>query len=111
MDVAELASAAGVKIYPIGLGSPDGTVLEVDGFQIATALDEPLLRKVAETRRVGTYFSASDEQGLAAVYDSIDLQWTAQPKQVEITALFAGAAALLLFVGAILSVLRSGRVI
>ncbi|MGB8383662.1 MAG: VWA domain-containing protein [Dermatophilaceae bacterium] len=109
VDVAELASAAGVKIYPIGLGSPQGTVLEVDGFQIATALDEPLLRKVADTTG-GQYFSASDEQGLAAVYDSIDLQWTAEPKQVEITALLAGAAALLLLVGATLSVLRFGRV-
>ncbi|MGV1009877.1 MAG: VWA domain-containing protein [Dermatophilaceae bacterium] len=110
VDVAEVASAAGVKVYPIGLGRPEGTVLEVDGFQIATALDEQMLRKVADTTG-GEYFSASDEQGLGAVYGSIDLQWTLEPKQVEITGLLAAGAALLLLVGATMSVLRFGRVI
>jgi Ca-activated chloride channel family protein len=33
MGVAELASTAGVRIYPIGLGSPEGTVLDIDGFR------------------------------------------------------------------------------
>ena len=44
LDLAEIASSAGVRVYPIGLGRPEGTVLEIDGFQIATALDEPLRR-------------------------------------------------------------------
>ena len=52
----------------------------------------------------GQYFAAPDEQGLTQVYDSIDLQWTTEEKKVEVTALFAGAAALLLFVGAALGV-------
>ena len=30
----------GVHIYPIGIGQPQGTVLQIDGFQLATALDE-----------------------------------------------------------------------
>ncbi len=47
LEVAEVASTAGVRIYPIGLGSAAGTVLEIDGFQVATALDEPLLREIA----------------------------------------------------------------
>jgi Ca-activated chloride channel family protein len=110
IDVAELASAAGVKVYPIGLGNPEGTVLTVDGFQIATALDEQLLRQIADTTG-GQYFAAPDEQGLTQVYDSIDLQWTTEEKKVEVTALFAGVAVLLLFLGAALSLLWFGRVI
>jgi Ca-activated chloride channel family protein len=110
LQAAQLASTAGVKIYPIGLGSPGGTVLQVDGFEVATALDEPLLRSIASTTD-GTYFAAADAQSLSKVYDSIDLSWTVQNKYIEVTALFAAAAAVLLLVAVGLSLARSGRVI
>jgi Ca-activated chloride channel family protein len=107
---ADLASTAGVKVYPIGLGSVAGTVLQIDGFQIATALDETTLRSIARTTN-GEYFNAADEGQLAKVYGSIDLMWTIQGKKTEITALFAAVAALLLILGAGLSFLWYGRVI
>ena len=110
LNAAQLASTAGVRVYPIGFGSPGGSVIEVDGFQIATALDESLLRSIATTTN-GTYFQAADAQALAKVYDSIDLSWTVQARRIEVTALFAAAAAVLLLVGAGLSLSRSGRVI
>ena len=97
-------------MYPIGLGSPQGTVLQIDGFQVATALDEPLLRQIASTTD-GQYFAAADEQALASVYRSINLSWTVDAERIEITGLFAGAAALLLFVGMGLSFAWFGRVI
>ena len=110
LELADLASTAGVRIYPIGVGSPQGTVLEVDGFQISTALDEDTLRQIAKTTD-GTYYSASDTASLAKVYDSIDLAWTTRSERHEVTSWFAGAAALLLLVGAGLSVVRTGRVV
>jgi len=110
LQAAELASTAGVRVYPIGLGSPRGTVLEVDGFQVATALDEPLLREIATTTD-GTYFAAADAQALAGLYESIDLSWTVESRNIEVTALFAAAAAVLLLLGVGLSLARSGRVI
>ena len=109
-EAANLASTAGVKIYPIGIGSPDGTVVEIDGFQVATALDEAVLRQIA-TRTNGEYFNAADERQLAEVYGALDLAWTIQGRRTEVTALFAGAAALLLLLGAGLSFLWYGRVI
>jgi Ca-activated chloride channel family protein len=110
LQAAELASTAGVRVYPIGLGSARGTVLQVDGFEVATALDESLLQSIATTTD-GTYFAAADAQALAKVYDSIDLGWTVRSRNIEVTALFAGAAAVLLLLGAGLSLARSGRVI
>lgn len=107
--VAELASTAGVKVYPIGLGSPDGTVLEIDGFQVATALDESMLREIA-AKTDGRYFAAADEQALASVYESIDLAWTVEADRTEVTALFAAAAAGLLLLGVVLSLAWFGRV-
>jgi Ca-activated chloride channel homolog len=110
LDVADIASGAGVKVYPIGLGRPEGTVLELDGFQVATRLDEPLLREIA-ARTDGTYFAAADEQALASVYDSIALEWTVADEHVELTALFAAVGALLLLGGVGLSFLWFGRAV
>jgi Ca-activated chloride channel family protein len=110
LSAAEIASTAGVRVYPIGLGSAEGTVLTIDGFQVATALDEPTLRQIASTTG-GRYFAAADENALAQVYKSIDLAWTVRAEHVEITALFAAGAALLLLVGAGLSLAWFGRVV
>jgi Ca-activated chloride channel family protein len=109
-EAADLASTAGVKIYPIGLGSPAGTVVDIDGFQVATALDEAMLRQIATTTN-GEYFNAADERQLQKVYGALDLAWTVEGRRTEVTALFAAAAALLLMLGAGLSILWYGRVI
>lgn len=108
--LADLASTAGVRIYPIGLGSPEGTVLEVDGFQISTRLDEDTLKQIAETTD-GTYYAAADEKALSEVYSTIELGWTTQAKRLEVTALFAAGAAVLVLGAALLSLARSGRVV
>lgn len=108
--LAQLASTAGVRIYPIGLGSPQGTVLEVDGFQISTKLDEATLKQIAKTTD-GTYYAASDGNALSKVYSDIDLTWTARTERREITSWFAAAASVLLLLGAGISVIRSGRVV
>lgn len=110
LQVAEVASTAGVKVYPVGLGSPEGTVVQVDGFQLATALDEPTLQQIAE-RTGGRYFPAPDARTLTEVYRSIDLAWVVRAQRTEVTALFAGVAAVLLLTGAGLSLVWFGRVV
>jgi len=109
-NLADLASAAGVKIYPIGLGTPAGTVLEVNGFSIATRLDEDTLKQIAQVSG-GTYYNATDSTSLAQVYDSIQLNWVSRSVPHEVTSLVAGIATLLLLAGAVVSVIRRGRVI
>ncbi|WP_353509091.1 VWA domain-containing protein [Intrasporangium sp.] len=109
-DVADLTSAAGVRIEPIGLGTPEGAVLQVDGFSIATALDKAVLEDIAKTTG-GTYREAGDAASLAKIYDSIELNWTMRTVPHEVTSLVAALAALLLAVGATISVLRQGRVV
>ena len=49
--IAEVASTAGVRVHAIGLGTEQGTVVEVDGFNVATALDADLLTEIAERHR------------------------------------------------------------
>jgi Ca-activated chloride channel family protein len=110
VEVAELASSAGVRVYPVGIGSPRGTVIEVDGFQLATALDEPTLRTIAE-RTDGRYVPAADAAALAGVADAIDLEWKVTTEHVEVTALLAAVAGLLVLAAAGLSLAWIGRVI
>jgi Ca-activated chloride channel homolog len=108
--LANVASSVGVKVYPIGLGSPAGTVVQIDGFQVATQLDEALLQEIARTTN-GEYFAAADEQELASVYGKINPVWTIQAKRTEITGLLAALAGLLVLAGAGVSFAWYGRVI
>ena len=98
-----------MRVYPVGIGSPRGTVIEVDGFQLATALDEPTLRTIAE-RTDGRYVAAADTAALAGVADAIDLEWKVETEHIEVTGLLAAAAGLLVLAGVGLSLLWFGRV-
>jgi len=108
--LAEVASSAGVPVHAIGVGTPEGTVVEVDGFNVATALDEDLLTEIADVSN-GSYNRAGDAATLAQVYESIDLELKQVDEEREVTALFAAAGALLLAIGSLLSIAWFGRVI
>jgi Ca-activated chloride channel family protein len=110
LELAPVAAQAGVRIFPIGLGSPGGAVVDINGYQVATALDAPLLRGVAH-RTGGAYYAASDANSLRRVYDTIDLKLTVAGRRTEITAIFAGAGVVLFLLAAGLSMRWYGRVI
>lgn len=109
IELAGLAANAGVSVYTVGVGTQRGTVVPLDGFSIATALDEPMLRSIAESTG-GEYFLASDDPELNGIFDAIDRSFERQGERIEITALFALAAAALVLVGAGLSFRWFGRV-
>lgn len=108
-SVAQIAANAGVRVYPIGVGRPEGAVLEIDGYSIATALNEPLLAEIAKVTD-GVYFRAEDEARLQQVYETIDLKLTVEGAQTEVTSHLASVALLLLYTGAGLTMLWFGRV-
>ena len=75
-----------------------------------TALDEALLTTVAQTTG-GAYHPAGDADALADTTKSIDLRLTTKKEPVELTAPFAGAALLLLPLGALLGIRWHGRIV
>ena len=99
-----------MRVYPVGIGSPQGTVIEVDGFQLATALDESTLRAIAD-RTDGRYVAGADPAALAGVADAIDLEWKVETETIEVTALLAAAAGLLVLAGFGLSLVWFGRAV
>jgi len=109
LEIAQLAAEAGVRIYPVGIGSTEGTILEVDGFNILTQLNEGTLQDIARLTN-GIYYYAKDEESLAEIYENIDLQLTVDGEKTEITALLAGMGMLFLLAGGGLSLLWFGRV-
>jgi Ca-activated chloride channel homolog len=110
VDLADLASTAGVHVSAVGIGTTAGTTIKVGGFQVATALDEATLKTLADTTG-GTYVAASDAQAIAGVGGSVQLTWTARAVPHEITSLVVAAAAVLVLFGAAWSIVRTGRVI
>ncbi|WP_313056659.1 vWA domain-containing protein [Agrobacterium cavarae] len=70
---AELAKKLGIRIYTIGVGGAPMAVDTAMGRQMVTSsdLDEGALRKIADLTG-GQYFRATDVNGLAQVYRSID---------------------------------------
>jgi Ca-activated chloride channel homolog len=110
IQVARLASVAGVHIYPIGIGSPNGTVVKVNGFSEATALDEQTLTQIASVTN-GAYFNAQDSETLADISKKIDLKSASDGKKTEVTGLVTGISALLLVMGGALSLVWFGRLV
>lgn len=109
LAAARAAADRGVRIHTIGVGSAEGTLIEVEGFRVHSRLDEPMLRQIAAVTD-GTYHVAADPDQLQSVYDSVNPRLVIKPEAMEVTSLFAGAAILILLAGAVTSLLVLGRV-
>ena len=108
LEIAQLAAEAGVRIYPVGIGSAEGTVIQLEGFNVLTQLNEPTLQEIASLTN-GSYYHAEDEETLYEIYDTIDLQLATRGEKTEVTALFAGLGLLFFLVGGLLSLFWFGR--
>jgi Ca-activated chloride channel family protein len=108
LQIAQLAANAGIRIYPVGIGSAEGTVLEIDGFSILTQLNETMLQEIASLTN-GTYYHAEDEATLQEIYENVDLQLAIGGEMMEVTAGFAGRGLLCLLIAAAVSLRWFGR--
>ncbi|RSM53702.1 hypothetical protein DMB66_38525 [Actinoplanes sp. ATCC 53533] len=107
---ADLAAAAGVRIQTVGVGTTAGATVEVEGYQLATKLNEQVLRGLADATG-GSYLTAGDPGALAESTRSIDLRVTSKKEPVELTGPVAGLALLLLAAGALLMIRWHGRIV
>jgi Ca-activated chloride channel family protein len=107
---AELAAGAGVHVETVGFGTVEGTTIKVDGFQVATALNEDLLTQIAQTT-AGSYHRAGSAQALDDIYRSLDLRITAKPESVELTGAAVTIALLFLTIGGLLMIKWFGRIL
>jgi Ca-activated chloride channel family protein len=109
LEAAKMAADRGVRIYVVGLGTPDGHAAMGEGMAIYLQLDEPALRHVAQMTG-GEYHHAGTSEALRSVYQKLGSRLQVSRRNTELTALLALAAAVVLATGAGLSVLWFGRV-
>jgi Ca-activated chloride channel family protein len=111
IEAAQVAADHGVRIYTVGIGTPQGVVISVEGWSSRVRLDEAVLKKVADVTGA-EYFRAADADALKKVYRSLSARLAFDKQDmVEITALFAALGALLAALAALLSLWWFGRVL
>lgn len=109
IEAARMAAERGVRIYTVGIGTPEGEVLSAEGWSMRVRLDEETLKTIADLTR-GGYFRASSAVDLEQVYRSLDTRLGLETRQTEITAILTAAAALTALVAAWLSMLWFNRI-
>jgi Ca-activated chloride channel family protein len=110
-DGARLARQAGIPVYTIALGTPNGTVVvNRGGEQIVVPVppDRKTLAQIAEATGATT-FEATDAGGLGAVYRRLGHVVASTAKRREVSSAFVAAAAALLTGGIALAGLWAPR--
>ena len=107
---AKMAAERGVRVYTVGVGTPEGKIIGFEGWSMRVRLDEETLKQIANITQ-GEYFYAGNAVDLNKVYQTLNAKLVLERKKTEITALFAGLAALLAVVSAALSLAWFHRVI
>jgi len=110
LESARLVSERGVRVYTVGVGTPEGQVLGFEGWSFRARLDEEALKNIANIT-LGQYFYAGTATDLKKIYQSMSSRITFEKKETEITALFAAAAAGLALAAALLSLLWFNRIL
>jgi Ca-activated chloride channel homolog len=111
LKAAEVAADHGVRIYTVGIGTPEGATVSADGWKARVRLDEATLQRVA-TMTGGQYFRAADAAQLTAIYRELGTRIGFERRQpTELTALAVALGALLATLGALLSLAWFNRIL
>jgi len=110
IEIAKLAADRGVRVYTVGFGTTSGEIIGFEGWSFRVRLDEDTLKTVAAMTR-GEYFYAGTANDLKKVYQTLNSRLSLEKKEAEVTALFAGVAALLAMVSGLLSLLWFNRIL
>jgi Ca-activated chloride channel family protein len=110
VQAARLAADRGVRIYTVGVGTPEGKIVGFDGWSMHVRLDEETLRAIADLTR-GEYFYAGNALDLKKIYQSMNSRLVLETKKTEVGAFFSAAAAALVLLAAVLSLAWFNRIV
>jgi len=94
----------------VGFGTQSGETIGFEGWSMRVRLDEETLKTIANLTR-GEYFYAGTANDLKKVYQVLNSKFLLEKKPMEISSLFAGAAALIAVTSALLSLLWFHRIL
>lgn len=107
---AKMAAERGVRIFTVGVGTPEGKIIGFEGWSMRVRLDEETLKQIA-TITHGEYIYAGNAVDLNKVYQTLNAKLVLERKKTEVTALFAAVAALFALVSAALSLAWFHRIV
>jgi Ca-activated chloride channel family protein len=110
IEAARMAADRGVRVFTVGFGTASGETLGFEGWSMRVRLDEATLKEIANMTR-GEYFYAGTAKDLKKIYESLNSRIQLEKKNMEITALFAAGAAIIVLVSALLSLLWFNRIL
>jgi len=110
VDAARLAAERGVRVFTVGVGTPDGQILTGEGWSIRVRLDEDALKVIADMTRA-EYFFAGNALDLKKIYEGLNSKLVMEKKETEITAGFTAVALLLAVAAGALSLLWFNRIL
>lgn len=119
LEGADRARAAGIPVYTVALGTPNGTLRfgyrppqgfppGFGGRRVPVPPDPDTLRAIAD-RTGGRFFAARDAKSLRAAYSKLGSRLGRKPGESEVTYGFLAGAAGLLIAAGLLSALWSPR--
>ena len=109
ITAAQTAADRGVRIFTIGVGTPQGTTIEgMGGFGFRAILDEDTLKRIAAITD-GKYFHASDETALLTIYQNLAKGVVVTTEKEESTVIFTAVAMVFLMLGGALSLFWFNR--
>jgi Ca-activated chloride channel family protein len=110
IEAARMAAERGIRVFTVGVGTPNGEILVGEGWSMRVRLDEDTLKQIANLTGA-EYFYAGSALDLKKIYQSLNSRFVLERKETEITALFAAAAALTVLLSALLSLLWFNRIL
>jgi Ca-activated chloride channel family protein len=110
IEAARMAADRGVRVFTVGIGTTGGETIGFEGWSMRVRLDEETLKAIANMTR-GEYFYAGTATDLKKVYESLNARLVLEKTNMEISALFAAAAAVTALVSALLSLLWFNRIL
>jgi Ca-activated chloride channel family protein len=110
LEAAKMAADRGVRVFTVGVGTPNGEVIGFEGWSFRARLDEETLKGIANVTR-GEYFFAGNAADLRKIYTGLNSRLVFEKKEMEITAFFAAAGALLALLAAMLSLVWFNRIL
>ncbi len=108
LEVVDQAALHGVRVYTIGIGSPESATIKRGASVIQARLDEDTLKEIAQITQA-KYYNAATEKDLRAVYENLTTQLITRVQPYDISFLFIACAFFLGVVALAFSVIWSNR--
>jgi Ca-activated chloride channel family protein len=108
LEVVGQAVDRGVRVYTIGIGSPESTTVRIGSSALRARLDEDTLRELARLTDA-KYYNASTEKDLRAVYQNLTTQLVTRLQPLDISFVFLAVAFVLGVCAMMFSVVWSNR--